>query len=60
MDHRERANIGKICTYIILAESFKRKKPLQIAGLILKWMLKERNGGLIHCEECCPLQCDVM
>jgi hypothetical protein len=35
MDHRERANIGKIHMYIILAESFKRKRPLQIAGLIL-------------------------
>jgi hypothetical protein len=35
MDHRERANIGKTCMYIILAESFERKRPLQIAGLIL-------------------------
>jgi len=31
MDHRERANIGKIRVYIILPESFKRKRPLQIA-----------------------------
>jgi hypothetical protein len=35
MDCRERANIGKICMCIILAERFKRKRPLQISGLIL-------------------------
>jgi hypothetical protein len=45
MDHRERANIGKISTYIILIESPKRERPLQIAGLILKWTLKKWNGA---------------
>jgi hypothetical protein len=60
MDHsRERANIGKINTYIISVESLKRKRPLQIAGLILKWMLKKQSGYLIHCEESL-LQCDGM
>jgi len=35
MDHRERANTGKICICIILAENFKRKRPLQIAVLLI-------------------------
>jgi len=35
MDHRERANRKNTYVCNVLAESFKRKRPLQTAGLIL-------------------------